>query len=364
MKVAIIGASGFIGARLVERLHLGGRAAVVAVVRRPSSLALPARFAVDLRLADALDGAAVGRALEGCDAVVHAALGDPAQIERMPAALAAGAAAAGVRRVVYLSSASVHGQNPAPGSDESSPLETGQALDYNNAKVRAERRFFAACARHGLAGFALRPGVVYGPRSRWIADLADELLEGRAWLYAEGRGICNAIAADNLVDAVEACLRAPAAAAGPYLVGDAETITWADFQAEATRHLGAPARPVHGVTRLPAFRRSWPDRAGRAVGHPWVQRIMPLVPDGLKRGAKAVLAASVPPRRADSWALPPPPAPRITQEMALLQQCAWKFPQRRATEALGYRPSLSFREAMALSFAWWHFARSPLPPLS
>ena len=184
MKIAIIGANGFIGSRLVEVFHLGGQHEVVAVVRQPCSLALPARFALDWRLGDALDAASLANALKGCDAVVHAALGDPAQIELMSAVLCAAAATAGVNRVVYLSSASVHGQNIAPGTTEASPLKTNFPLEYNNAKVRAENSFFAGLRKHRLSGYALRPGVVYGPRSRWITDLVNELRTGRAWLAA------------------------------------------------------------------------------------------------------------------------------------------------------------------------------------
>ncbi len=45
MKIAIVGASGFIGMRLLERLVLGREAEVVPVVRAFSSLAVLARFA-------------------------------------------------------------------------------------------------------------------------------------------------------------------------------------------------------------------------------------------------------------------------------------------------------------------------------
>ena len=64
MKVAIIGASGFIGTRLIEQYHLGRGPAVAAVVRQPSSLALPSRFAVETHLADGLDVDAMARAIE------------------------------------------------------------------------------------------------------------------------------------------------------------------------------------------------------------------------------------------------------------------------------------------------------------
>jgi nucleoside-diphosphate-sugar epimerase len=357
MKVAVIGASGFIGTRLIERFQLGGGPEAVAVVRKPSSLALPARFAVETQLADALDTDAMARAISGCGAVIHTALGDPAQIERMPAALCLAANAAGVRRLVYLSSASVHGQNPAPGTDETTPLNVHQALEYNTAKIRAELKFFAECERHGLIGFALRPGIVYGPRSRWIADVATDLLEGRAWLYDGGRGICNGIYVDNLVHAIECCLHATDDAAGVYLVGDGERTTWEQFYREAARKLDVPWSSVHQLAQLPAFQRSWQERAGRAVAHPFVQRLLPLVPHGLKRGAKAVMAAAAPVVPPDSWTLPAAPGPRITQELALLQQCAWQFPQTRAEQHLDYRPPVRFAEGLARSFAWWRFAQ-------
>ncbi len=357
MKIGIIGASGFIGTRLIEHFQLRGGPAIAAIVRRPSSLALPKRFAVETHLADALDVDAMARAFSGCTAIIHTAIGDPAQIERMPAALCLAANDAGVRRLVYLSSASVHGQNPPPGTDESSPLSADHAMEYNSAKVRAEHKFFAECERHGLVGFALRPGVVYGPRSRWIADLATDLIDGRAWLYDGGRGICNGIYIDNLVAAIVACLHAPDEAAGAYLVGDNETITWEQFYRAAALQLDVPWTSIHQVTRLPSFHRSWKDRAGRAAAHPFVQRLLPLVPYKLKRSAKAVLAAASPTPRNDSWSLPSAPRPHITQEMALLQQCAWKFPHARAEQNLDYRPPVTFVEGIDRSFAWWHFAQ-------
>ncbi len=362
MKIAVIGASGFIGTRLIERFHLGGGPTVIAVVRQPRSLALPARFALEFRLADALDPAAIARALSGCAAVVHAALGDPRQIEQMPAALCRGAAAAGVRRVIYLSTASVHGQNPAPGTDETAALHARHSVPYNNAKVRAERSFFAACHRHGLAGFALRPGIVYGPRSRWIAGLATDLIERRAWLYAEGRGICNAIYVDNLVDAISGCLSADDEAAGPFLVGDQETVTWADFYRHAADQLHLPWADIHQVAHLPAFRRTWSERRRHLVAQPLAQRLLPLVPDWIKRGTKAMLANGTAVPAVDAWAIPAPPRPKITQEMALLQQCAWKFPQARAELRLNYRPAVAFADGMERSFAWWRFARGQLAP--
>lgn len=356
MKIAIIGGNGFIGSRLVEQFHLGAQHTPIPIVRKPASLALPARFSLDWRLGDALDTESLTKALQGCDAVVHAAIGDPLQIEKMPAILCSAAAAAGIKRVVYLSSASVHGQTIAPGTAEATPLHTEHSIDYNNAKVHAERSFFAECLKYQLDGYALRPGVVYGPRSRWIADLADELHSGRAWLFDAGRGICNSVYVDNLNHAVRLCLEVSGGAGQPYLVGDAETVTWASFYGIAAQHLGVSKEGIQEVSNLPAFEKNFRQRVEKTVAQPWVQSLLPAVPFKLKRATKTLIASWNPPGSPDAWTLPGKPRPNITEEMALLQQNRWRFPHDEAVQKLGYRPPVTFEEGMRRSFAWLRFA--------
>jgi len=368
MKIALIGAGGFIGNRIVEQLHLDTAHSVVPIVRKPYRLALPARFDLEWRIGDALDAASLAPALTGCDAVIHAALGDPRQIEAMPAILAAAAQTAGVKRLVYLSTASVHGQAPARGTTETSPLHTAHAMDYNNAKVRAEQNFFRECARHQLTGFALRPGVVYGPRSRWITDLAQDLRLGQAWLFDGGSGICNSIYVDNLGSAVISALTAPDAAAGPYLVGDHETVTWRDFYHTVATGLGLDPETIVQLDKFPSFKRSTSAQVRRMVASPGVQRLLPFIPGSLKRTTKNLLAAAQNPPNANAWRLPAAAAPRVTEELALLQQCVWKFPHQHAMDQIGYQPRVSFADAITRSLAWFAFAegrdssRSPSSP--
>jgi len=356
MKVAIIGANGFIGSRLVEVFHLGGQFEVVAIVRQPCSLALPARFALEWRLGDALDTASLAKSLAGCDAVVHAAIGDPRQIERMPAILCKAAAQAGVKRVVYLSSASVHGQNIPTGTTEATPLKADFPIEYNNAKVRAENSFFAAVRKHRLSGYALRPGVVYGPRSRWIADLANELRAGQAWLYESGGGICNSIYVDNLIHAISCCLTATQGANEAYLVGDAETVTWANFYHLVADDVGVQHERIHALSQLPEFKKTFREKVENAVAQPWVQSLLPAIPFKLKRATKNVLASWNPPAQPDAWSLPSTPRPHVTHEVALLQQNRWRFPHTKASQMLGYAPPVTFAEGMQRSLGWLRFA--------
>lgn len=369
MKVAIIGANGFIGNRLVETLHLDPASphTPVPIVRQPASLALPSRFDLDCRVASALDADALAKALAGCDGVVHAALGDSRQIEKMPAVLCAAAARAGIRRVVYLSSASVHGQNIPAGTTEESPLHTRHALAYSNAKVRAERAFFRHARRFGLRAVALRPGIVYGPRSRWIADTADDLRAGTAWLHDGGRAICNTLCVDNLVHAIRLALEnetppppLPGNAGEAYFVCDAETLTWANFFSPMARALGIEPDAIPDVGRLPVFGSSFARRATDVIASPWAQKLMPVFPHRLKQTFKKTLAALDAPPGPDAWALPARPAPRITREMAELQRNRTKLSHAKAARQLGYEPVVTFAEGMRRSIEWLGFARPDL----
>src|SRR5215469_9207225 len=109
-RIAVIGADGFIGSRIVESFHLRGWAEIRPVVRRVSAMARSSRFNLDSRIADARDGRTLCAALSGCEYLIHAVGGDDATILGTVGPLFRAAQRAGVRRIVYLSSASVHGQ--------------------------------------------------------------------------------------------------------------------------------------------------------------------------------------------------------------------------------------------------------------
>jgi nucleoside-diphosphate-sugar epimerase len=355
MKVAVIGASGFVGLRLVERLHLEGRAEVVPIVHAYRSLAVLARFNLPWQVVDPTNRDALATALRGCDSVVHAALGDAKQIVAMAEALYPAAERAGLRRIVALSSAAVHTLTPAPGTDESCAPIVRQASDYNRAKAEAENRLTAARRRGSVELVQLRPGIVHGPRSRLVADLAAQLQDGTAWLVNEGKGICNAIAVDNLIDAIWLALTRPEADREVFLVNDRETVTWRDFYTAIAAASGADPTRIHPVVP-PAFRTSPSERLARLAATDLAMSLMPLIPARAKRLAKAAAAAwhyQVPP---DPWRLPDPARPHLTREMCELQACPWRFPTAKAERILGYAPGLTFAAAMERTAAWLRFA--------
>ncbi|MBC7927690.1 MAG: NAD(P)-dependent oxidoreductase [Bryobacteraceae bacterium] len=358
-KVAVIGASGFIGSRIVELFHLGGLCDVVPVVRGVNGLSRLSRFDLDWRLADACQPMPLAKALAGCDAAIHGVVGDPHVIEAAAAALLPAAAQAGVRRVVYLSTASVHGQCPVSGTSEESELSDRQEFEYNNAKVRAERTLFRDTVRYPVELIVLRPSVVFGPRDRWVGTLVTELEQGLAWMIRDGDGICNTIYVDNLVHAIRCSLEAPDEALGrAYFVGDTETVTWRLLYEQVCGHLGLSREVIHHIA-VPTFpARTTLERLDGLRATPTAQRLIEKVPSRVKGVAKGALNGLKPFTFPNPWQLPPIPSPVASREMVLLQNCTYRLPHDKAMQLLHYEPPVLFREGIDRTLAWLKWTRS------
>jgi nucleoside-diphosphate-sugar epimerase len=355
-RVAVVGAGGFIGTRLIEMFHLGKIADVRPIVRSAGGLASLARFALDCRIADARDREALAAAFKGCDSVVDLVKGDDATIEATVDPIYRAAEAAGVRRIVYLSTASVHGQAPPPGTDETSPLSDRHPISYNNAKVRAELRFRRLRSGGEVELVTLRPAIVYGPRSYWTDGFADALLRGDAYFVDGGRGICNAIYVDNLVAAIRAALLEPKADGDVFLLVDDEIVTWADLWGPIARAFGVE------ITELPNL----PPPARRRRGGVFARSLRPprplirVMPARLKRGIKGFIAGWNAPPEPSAWERPRKQSPTAGEEIALLHTCDYKFPNQKARRVLGAAQDVSFEEGCRRSIGWLSFAGYPI----
>jgi nucleoside-diphosphate-sugar epimerase len=363
--VAILGANGFIGRRLVEYLHLRDLAQVRPVVRRANALAGLAVFDLDCRIADALDAGALERALAGCDVLVHCVAGDAQTIVGAVGPAYTAAQRAGVRRLVYLSSAAVHGQAPNPGTHEGTPLRDDQPIAYNNAKVRAERQLQKLRASGTVELVILRPGIVTGPRSYWVESFASALLAGTAGLVNGGQGLCNSLYVDNLAHGVHLAMRARAADGHAFLLGDAETVRWADLYRPVASALDFDLADVPAAVYRPGRTRLL-DRIELLQRHKVLGPALAKIPKRLRRVAYAALVAPARDSRQGSpwvhpdWSAGLPSAPQATLEMDLLGRCSSKLPHARAQAVLGYEPVVGFDEGMRRTLAWLRFAGFPI----
>ncbi len=169
---AVTGASGFIGRDVVRALRERGDR-VIACVRRPGDLErFEGMAGVEAVCADILDEGALRNALAGADQVYHfAALvhGDASQADLMRVngegtrLVWECAAASGVRKALYCSSASVYGllnrgQQPITESAVPRAVEP-----YGTSKLAGETAAREAAARSGLPTVVIRPVAVFGP---------------------------------------------------------------------------------------------------------------------------------------------------------------------------------------------------------
>jgi len=226
--VFVTGATGFIGGRICERLVLAGTGQVRALVHSPHKAARIARLPIELVRGSLLDRESLRSALGSAKIVIHCGLGNARGIVRGTENLLTVAADAGVERFIHMSTAAVYGLTPPPGSEtEDAPVRaTGD--NYCDNKGRAER-VVARFGRQGMGTVILRPSIVYGPYSAWSTRLVHNLRQNIVALIDGGRGACNTVYVDNLIDAIFLAAANEAAAGGTFFVTDGEAITWGEF---------------------------------------------------------------------------------------------------------------------------------------
>jgi predicted dehydrogenase/nucleoside-diphosphate-sugar epimerase len=264
-KILVTGAAGGVGSRMVEMWAERGRLGQLkCMVRSYRTAGRIMRYPLEIAEADLLDREALGRALEGCDAVVHLGVGEKAG--RETEAVVEASQRAGVRRFVHLSSASVYGR-VIPSSVEELQEETKTAKTgepYADEKAQAERVVERA-SRKGLRALILRPHIVYGPAMRWSAELMSLLAEGKVALV-DGGGWGNLIYVDDLVDAIESALLAERGFGEPLFITDGAPIRWSDYITAHARLIGATPEHITREEAQPVRRslRAWVTDSARS----------------------------------------------------------------------------------------------------
>jgi dihydroflavonol-4-reductase len=187
--VLLTGGSGVVGRALVQRLVGDGRRVLALARSERSADALRASGAEPVH-GDVLDEGSVRVAARGCVTVFHVAgvnalcLRDPRPMFRTnvdgSANVIRAAAASGVERVIYTSSASAIGEPHGSVGREDSPHRGSYLSDYERSKHLAERRVFETASEHGIAVVAVNPASVQGPgRATGSARLLLDVVNGR-----------------------------------------------------------------------------------------------------------------------------------------------------------------------------------------
>ena len=233
MKVLVLGASGYIGKRLVQGLAESGWATPLAASRSAS----PGQGAVRL---DATDPQALEQALGDVDAVVNCVAGSGRAIADGAKALVQAAGRAGCRNIVHFSSMSVYGAQEGD-VNEDGPKDSSIGW-YSRAKNDAEQ-ILAEFATAGGSVVILRPGCVWGPGSElWVGRIARLLQWHRLGdLGAAGDGWSNLVHVEDVCSATLAALRNPPAAGTTraYTLSAPDSPRWNDYFVDLALQIGA-----------------------------------------------------------------------------------------------------------------------------
>ncbi len=255
-RVFITGAAGFIGRALVERFReLGSEVRGVDLVEADEELH---------RAADLTEPGDWQDHASGCDLVIHTAavVGFYSSPEgywetNVTAARHAldAAVAGGAKRFLHLSSIVVFGFDFEGEVDERSPVRPN-GVHYVDTKIASEQVVLQAHAEAEIPCTIVRPGDVYGPRSRpWTIEPVRLLRSKQLILPDGGRGLHSPVYVDDLVDGIVLAATRPEAEGRVFILTGAEAPTIGEFVAYYCRMLGidrprtAPTRVVREVAR-------------------------------------------------------------------------------------------------------------------
>lgn len=323
MTVLVTGAAGFLGSHVIDLLIEQGE--------EPRALIRPGDDArrlvaadVDIRRADVGDPAALTTALRDVDRVLHCAArtgpwGPWEEYQRTNVdaleRLVRASMAAGVERIVHVSSITVHGNDTRGVADETARLRA-ERNPYSRSKVAGEYLLQRLITELGAPVAIVRPGWIYGPRDfASFARTARMIESGRMFLIGSGENHLPLIHVRDVAQGVLLASEAAASAARAYLLVNDEPVTQRQFLAA-----------IAGELRVPPPTRQIPYELALGVG---------ALSENLGRLVR---------RRQ------PPPVMRYGLQLLGGEN---RFVISRARRELGFSPRVSLRQGVTQSVSWY-----------
>jgi uncharacterized protein YbjT (DUF2867 family) len=260
MPVVVIGASGLVGRRAVPAFALASPD-VRAFVRRKEAAPALREAGARVAVGDLDDVDNLAAVMSGAHTVCHLAGGPdrpdpeghgPAVVGTLGTVLAA-AGLAGVRRILYLS-------------------HPGASPDAANPYLRAEGEAEALIEGSGLEHVVIRSAPVYGPGSRWLAEVARRARGRVPTVLGSGRQVLAPVFVDDVAAVLAAADDRERVRSGRWGLQGPD---WVEADDLAELLAGRRRRWVHLVPRAAAL-------AGRRRSNPAV--LEALAAGGLAEG--------------------------------------------------------------------------------
>jgi dihydroflavonol-4-reductase len=262
--ILVTGANGFLGRNLIDELYKRKHKIRAFVGPGNTEHFLEGKVAQILH-GDILDAACMQDAARGCEAIIHAAaitsIWPPRnQLQRRiniagTANILEAAKTAGVKRVVYVGSATSfgYGTKDNPGDENSEYRGADYGLDYFDSKYEAQKLVLQAAKRGDVPAVVVNPTYMFGPydakpgSGTLILGIYHQKLPGG------GTGGRNYASVKDVVVGLANALE-KGSIGECYILGN-ENLNYAELYEK-----------ISGVIGKPASKRTWPVWLGKFVG--------------------------------------------------------------------------------------------------
>lgn len=279
-RILVTGGAGFIGSHLVDALLAKGYGVRVLddlSTGKVSNLPMD-NPQLQLVVGDVADAAALAETMHGCGAVVHlaavasvqASVEDPVRTHQSnfigTLRVCEAMVAAGIRRVVFASSAAVYGNN-GEGTPINEDTPKSPLTPYAADKLASEYYLDFYRRQHGLEPVILRFFNIFGPRqdpsspySGVISIFSERAKSARPiTVFGDGGQTRDFVYVEDLVKILVQGLEHPAPAADATNVGLSGVTTLNDLIAALEQISGQPLNVSHGAARSGDIRHSKAD---------------------------------------------------------------------------------------------------------
>ncbi len=327
MKLLVTGATGFLGSHVADLALERGNA--VRILARPDeNVTRFVNAGVQVSRGDLTERSSLEAAVEGVECVLHCAArtgpwGPLSEYEQVNVfgvqLLVETAMAAGVRRLVHVSSITVHGLDVHGTVDETAAL-CGGPDPYSRTKAAGERMLQQMIRDKGAPVTIVRPGLIYGPRdTNSFGRFAGLIEQGKMVFIGSGRNHLPLIYVRDVAHGILLAGEAEQAVGRAYLLVNDEPSTQRDYYTAIAKELGVSPPCVH-----------IPYRAALALG------------------ATAELVGHMTHRKQ------PPPLMRFGFMQIGGENC---FRMNRARNELGFSPQVNLADGVREGIAWYRSHR-------